>query len=81
MHSVGGWFSDTIVYVPFSYLALLYSILPLLAFVSIRRRRKLVRDARLGLCPTCGYNLRVHKPGDKCPECGTPVASPAEPIA
>lgn len=59
--------------VPFSYLALLFSILPLLAFRSIRRRRKL---ARIGHCPKCGYNLHAHPPGTICPECGTPVASP-----
>ncbi len=26
-----------------------------------------------GLCVKCGYDLGAHKPGDKCPECGTPV--------
>ena len=59
--------------IPFSYLALLFSILPLLAFRSIRRRRKAAKAA--GLCPKCGYDLRAHQPGDRCPECGTPVAA------
>lgn len=27
-------------------------------------------------CITCNYDLRAHKPGDKCPECGTPVPEP-----
>ena len=57
--------------IPFSYLALLFAILPTLAFFSIRRRRKL---ARIGHCPKCGYNLHAHPPGARCPECGTPVA-------
>ena len=26
-----------------------------------------------GCCPHCGYDLRSHAPGDKCPECGTPI--------
>ena len=63
--------SETTVFIPFSYLAILFSILPLLAFRSIRRQRRL---ARVGHCSKCGYNLCAHKPGDKCPECGTPVA-------
>ena len=25
-------------------------------------------------CPTCAYDLRAHNPGDKCPECDTPIA-------
>ena len=63
-------------FVPLSYLTLLFSILPLLAFLSIRRRRKAAKAA--GLCPKCGYDLRAHQPGDMCPECGTPVAAKAE---
>lgn len=26
------------------------------------------------LCPICSYDLRAHAPGDKCPECGTPIS-------
>ena len=57
--------------IPFSYLALLFAILPLLAFRAIRRRR---RVARVGLCGKCGYDLRAHAIGEKCPECGTVIA-------
>ena len=24
-------------------------------------------------CPNCNYDLRAHKPGQKCPECGTEI--------
>ena len=75
-----GWLTDVSfdgwqfvgAYIPFSYLALLFSILPLLAFRAIRRHRKL---APVGLCSKCGYDLRAHATGDTCPECGTPVAN------
>jgi predicted RNA-binding Zn-ribbon protein involved in translation (DUF1610 family) len=61
------------VVIPFSYLTLLFSTLPLLALRSIRRRKA----ARVGLCPKCGYDLRAQHAGAGgavCPECGTPVA-------
>jgi ribosomal protein L32 len=57
---------------------LLFSILPLLALRAISRRRKAANAA--GLCPKCGYDLRAHHAGDKCPECGT-LISPPRPLA
>ena len=36
--------------------------------VAVRRRR-----SRRNCCLECGYDLRAHKPGDRCPECGTVV--------
>jgi hypothetical protein len=29
-----------------------------------------------GTCFACGSDVSTHKPGDKCPECGTPVEPP-----
>ena len=39
------------------------------------------RAWRPGLCRNCSYDLRSHAPGDKCPECGTPVPTPSRPSA
>jgi hypothetical protein len=52
-----------------SFLAI---ILPV-AWEVLRRRK---RQQQTGYCPTCGYDLRASK--DRCPECGTPIASKAE---
>ena len=35
-----------------------------------RRLRVLASDNK---CPICHYDLRAHKPGQKCPECGTEI--------
>jgi len=37
--------------------------------------KMLPKPATFG-CRQCGYDLRAHKPGDKCPECGTLIPPP-----
>jgi hypothetical protein len=52
------------------------------AILLIRRIRKRIRQHRASgdsFCPTCSYDLRMHHPGDKCPECGTPISSSSPP--
>ncbi|MCL2639539.1 MAG: hypothetical protein FWD53_01710 [Phycisphaerales bacterium] len=36
---------------------------------------KLRRQRLQGCCPTCEYDLRVHRPGQRCPECGTLIVT------
>jgi len=31
------------------------------------------RRIAAGHCAKCGYDLRAHRPGQRCPECGTPI--------
>jgi hypothetical protein len=56
--------------IPHWFLAAIFAILPLCWLRRIKEQR---RRARSGLCYHCGYDLRAHKPGDRCPECGAPV--------
>jgi len=47
--------------------------LTLIAVLYLTRRR-----LPLGRCPNCKYDLRAHKAGDKCPDCGTQIAPAAQ---
>ena len=63
-----------VVRVPFWTLFLMSAMLPAmpLARRCLRSYRQ-CRSRRRNLCVHCGYDLRAHQPGDKCPECGTPI--------
>jgi hypothetical protein len=56
---------------PYWIPALLFTGLPAWWLFLYRRRRPTP-----GLCPACRYDLRAHAPGQKCPECGTVIATP-----
>jgi hypothetical protein len=47
----------------------------LLASASVSLRQRL--RAAQGLCVHCGYDLRAHAPGSRCPECGLVRATAA----
>jgi hypothetical protein len=55
--------------VPHWLIVVLSAALPVRRAVTRRRQRVLSGRLRLGLCPTCGYDLRASP--DRCPECGT----------
>jgi hypothetical protein len=43
-----------------------------LASLMVRRKFRKRRNNQ-SHCPICNYDLRAHHPGQKCPECGTPI--------
>lgn len=58
------WFLES----PLAWPTLLATFPAALSLLAWRRHRQ--RNCH-GLCPTCSYDLRAHKPGERCPECGT----------
>ncbi len=72
--SVG--FPFTTVTIPFWLLTILLAVLPSMWAMTYSRRR-IKHNRRFRLCIKCGYDLRAHKPNEKCPECGTSVSATA----
>lgn len=65
------------VVVPHWFLAGATASMGLLSFCLRRRWR--TRRVPPGCCSTCGYDLRAHSPGQKCPKCGTEIPQPGAP--
>jgi hypothetical protein len=60
------------VVVPYWAVCAMPAVVPAVRLAHTLRRR---RRRSLGLCPSCGYNLRATP--DRCPECGTAARTPA----
>jgi len=65
---------DWSITVPHWMLALLW-LAPLILALWLRQTRKPVSA---GCCQTCSYDPRAHRPGARCPECGTPIPAACE---
>jgi hypothetical protein len=73
-HDQAQWIGAFYIAVPWWAIAIALALWPASrgwAMVAEDLRRR--RERGKGHCPVCGYDLRAHGPGDKCPECGTPV--------
>jgi hypothetical protein len=46
---------------------------PIRNWLAHLRHNRQLRRQRQGQSPNCSYDLRAHKPGERCPECGTPI--------
>jgi len=73
----GTWFKALLIVVPGWWLLVALSILPTVWFM-----RRLHNRYPPGQCRKCGYDLRAHVSGAKCPECGAlipprPAGAPA----
>jgi hypothetical protein len=56
------------------WLAAVISAIPLALYLLFSRKRlRAARRMDRGLCPDCGYDLRAHAAGQKCPECGAVI--------
>jgi len=66
---VGALLCAATLFTPYWGITLLFGIIPTcwLAGAVVRVRRR-AWTKRLGLCPSCGYELRATP--EKCPECG-----------
>jgi hypothetical protein len=54
--------------VPCWFLVMLFSVTPTISLIEWRHRRVTRNRVERGLCPNCGYDLRVTPA--RCPECG-----------
>ncbi len=58
-----------IIQFPWALPFVIFAILPALTLRRFIKSRRLTRRQKLGLCPSCGYNLH-HLTSCTCPECG-----------
>ena len=66
------------VQVPYWPAALATSLLPMWWAIDWQRRQRARARVAIGLCPSCGYDLRATP--DRCPECGHAPVTPTDPI-
>lgn len=60
--------------VPLWLIVIFASLLPGIQVIAKLRRHFSRRQSSKDRCLNCSYDLRAHKRGDKCPECGTVIS-------
>jgi hypothetical protein len=56
--------------IPHALVVILFAALPAWWMFRTRRRWRGEMRVEQGLCVRCGYDLRAHAKGERCPECG-----------
>lgn len=67
-------YEEDVLHIMMPHWALLVAALVIPAWKAVAFIRRKRKGSNSG-CPTCGYDLRVHRAGDKCPECGMVITA------
>jgi len=72
------WTKTLRIVIPHWLFVCCFAVLPAIKVWATMKRRG---HTRRGECLNCGYDLRAHKLGERCPECGIIVSRKTSPLS